>query len=143
MTLFYPKVTWSGDNHTLNFGTPIDMAEGTVYVEKVEVRTPGGQQDSWVHGEFQRLKMKARWVPASGTAANAGWHFPGPGFRAWMQHVAHNKDNFTYYPDKDSAGAHTCRMIAEPRWGRESASPVQYWIEMEFEDVSGKSFDEY
>lgn len=143
MTLYYPKVTWSGNTHTLNLGTPFDMAEGTVYVEKVDVRTPGGQQDSWVYGEFQRLKVKVRWVPSSGTASNNGWHFPAPGFRAWMQHLAHNKDNFTVYPDGLSGGTHVCRIIGTPTWGREDASPVQYWIEMEFEDVNGAAFNEY
>lgn len=144
MTLYYPQVTWSGGSHTLTFGTPVDAAQGMTHIEVEMARVPGtGEQDSWVDGEFQRAMVTFRYVPASGSATNAGWHFPAPGVRAWVIHQQHNKDTFTYKPDKDSGGSHTCRLIGEPRVSREDAQPVLYRIEMEIEDTGGNPFTEY
>ena len=141
--IFYPKVTWSGNNQSLTFGTPVDMALAFPFVERRQVRVPSGEQDSWVFAFYPRAKLIFRWIPSSGIASDAGWHFPTPGVYAWLQHQLQDKDDFTLYPDADSGGTHVCRLIGEPVWGRENAQPVMYRLEVEIEDVNGKEFVEY
>ena len=142
MSLRFPKITWSGDNHTITFGTPLDNPHAFPHLEQERSRVPEtGEQDSWTHGIFQRLRFDARWVPASGSATDTGWNHPSPGWRAFKEHALQNKDDFTFYPDKDSAGTHTCRMI-EVRERKED-SGQHYRIEVEIEDVNAEPFDDY
>jgi len=141
--LYYPKVTWSGDNHTLTFGTPVDSPYGFPHEEMEVSRVPGtGEQDSWTDGIFQRARFMLRYIPASGSATDAGWHFPTPSVSAWLTHARQNKDNFTWYPDKNSGGTHTCRLISAKE-AREDASPNWFRVEVEIEDVNGNAFVEY
>ena len=142
--IYYPKVTWSGAAHTLTFGTPVDVAVGQPYMEMEVVRVPGtGAQDSWTDGIFQRAKFSFRYVPSSGSASDAGWHFPSPGVRHWIEHQSQMKDNFTLYPDANSGGTHTCQFVSPPQWSREKAQPTLYRVDVEIEDVNGNAFVEY
>lgn len=143
MSLYFPRVTWSGNNHTLDFPLPLDDPFAFEHGEMEVARVRGtGEQDSWTHGIFQRLRGVFRHVPASGTAGQAGYHFPSPGVRAWLAHQRQNKDDFTLYPDKDSGGSHTCRLISASE-ARDDPNAPLYRIQFEFEDVNGNPFTEY
>lgn len=142
MSLRFPKITWSGDAHTITFGTPVDNPRAFPHVEQERARVPStGEQDSWTRGVFQRLRFEARWVPASGSASDTGWNHPSPGWRAFKEHQLQDKDDATFFPDKDAAGSHSVQLIEFNE--RKENSGQHYRITMEIEDTDGEPFDDY
>ncbi|NIR76789.1 MAG: hypothetical protein GWN53_17315 [Gammaproteobacteria bacterium] len=143
MPLHFPSISWSGGNHTITFGTPVDSPRTFDHMEQTVARVPEtGEQDSWTKGIFPRAHFDVRYVPASGSATDTGWNFPDPGWKAFKAHQTQNKDDFTFKPDKDSGGSHTCRLISFNE-RKEPDSGQHYRIEIEIEDVDGNTFDEY
>lgn len=152
MTVPLTRITWSGI-HTLDFGTPPDDPRSSLHLEQVVARVPGtGEQDSWTDGLFHRATVQLRYIPASGTADQSGWHYPnsGVGFPAsgcllnvyaWLAHQRQQKDNFTFQYNRTTSAPHTCRLIDATE--EKEKGGLHYRLTVVIEDVNGSPFTEF
>ena len=111
-----PKITWgSGFTNTLNIGYPLDnwVASSRAFAESTFIQIESGEEDSWVINTEYYLEGDVRFIPATNQTnpSRTGWD-GATGFNAFLI-WARDKNQFRFYPDKDSA-TYILSYLVEP-----------------------------
>jgi hypothetical protein len=130
-----PKINWGTSfANTLNFGYPLDGA-----ISWPEPRlgsefrqAPSGIEDAWIVGNDYYLEGAMRWIPTANTTDPLATGWDGAtgvsAFLAW----ARAKNQFRFYPDKDSGSYILSYLVApmggKPELGRDGTRTINLQI---------------
>lgn len=109
-----PKITWGTSfANTLNIGYPLDnwVASSRAFSESTFIQIESGEEDAWIVNTEYYLEGDMRFIPTSNTGTQTGWDgtIGVNAFLIW----ARDKNQFRFYPDKDSA-TYILSYLVEP-----------------------------
>jgi hypothetical protein len=120
-----PRITWgSAFSSSLNFGYPLDQWKS--YSEPMEgsqfLQVESGDEDAWIISTNYVLEGQVRWVPTTSTVTPLASGWDGvTGWRTFLE-WARAKNQFRFFPDKNSGTYYTCYLV-EPMQGGHDLEP--------------------
>lgn len=138
-----PKITWGTSfTNTLDMKYPLD--DWRAYSEARQgsefIQTESGIEDAWIIGEDFVLEGSIRWIPTTGSVSQSGWD-GATGWRAFLS-WARAKNEFRFYPDKDSGTYYTSYLVEPVNGSHELEMDGTRTVHIKIRNASG-SYDGY
>jgi hypothetical protein len=138
-----PKITW-GTNfaNTIDVKYPVD--EWRSYSEAREgsafLQVESGEEDAWVIGDDYVFEGNFRWIPTLSSPGQTGWD----GITGWRNFLewARRKNQFRYYPDKNSNTYYTSYLVEPMDGGHDTEQDGTRSIRLKIRN-SVSSYDGY